>query len=141
MDGQKVVPVQAMTTVIYSATGLIGCYLFLKGFINIAFILTLSVTQVWRFFSEFLRIDYRGKGKISIYQIMALVSSLYGVFIAYIFYEQLPNKPDLVPGLLELWNPPVILMLIALWIFTFFYTGKSEVTTSFIDIHIQEEKI
>jgi len=139
-DGQKVIPVQAMTAMIYGAAGLTGCYLFLNGFVNMAFILTLTVTQVWRFFSEFLRADYRGSGKISAYQVMALISAFYGLLMGYVFYEDLPHQPDLMQGFLKFWNPAVILLLIALWAFTFFYTGKSKVTASLIDIHVKEEK-
>ncbi len=45
LDGQQVIPIQALTAVIYSLTGLAGCYLFLKGFTAVAFILTLTVTN------------------------------------------------------------------------------------------------
>jgi len=142
LDGQQVIPVQAMTTLIYSIAGIAGCYLFLNGFTAVAFILTLMITQGWRFLSEFLRADYRGEGKISVYQIMALFSCLYGLLIAYLFHEpQLPKAPDLVSGLSSLWNPVVLLLLIASWMLTFFYTGKSKVTTALIDIHVCEEKI
>ena len=141
LDGQQVVPVQAMTTLIYSVTGLIGCYLFLKGFTTIAFVLTLSLTQIWRFLSEFLRADYRGKGKISIYQIMALISCLYGLVIAYIFHETQLNKPDLILGLSAMWHPALLLFLMVLWIAIFFYTGKSKVTAALIDIKVNKEKI
>jgi hypothetical protein len=34
------------------------------------------VTQVWRFLSEFLRADYRGSGRISAYQVMALFAAV-----------------------------------------------------------------
>jgi hypothetical protein len=139
LDGQQVIPIQAVTTLIYSLIGIIGCYLFLKGFIASAFILTLTVTQIWRFLSEFLRADYRGKGTISAYQIMALSSCLYGLVVAYIFHETQRHKPDLVLGLSSLWNPALLLFLMALWIVTFFYTGKSKITAALIDIKVNEK--
>lgn len=138
LDGQQVVPVQALTALLYSITGLIGCYLSLKGFASIAFVLTLSVTQIWRFLSEFLRADYRGKGKISVYQIMALTSCLYGFVVAFIFYEPQLNKPDLMLGLSIVWNPVLLLFLMALWVIIFFYTGKSRVTTALINIQVNK---
>ena len=141
LDGQQIVPIQAMTTLIYSFSGLIGCYLFLKGFTATAFVLTLTVTQIWRFLSEFLRADYRGKGAISAYQVMALISCLYGLSIAYVFYEPMFNEPELGLGLSALWNPFIFLFLMALWIITFFYMGKSKVTAALIDIHVNKEKI
>ena len=138
---KRVIPVQALTAVIYSLTGLAGCYLFLKGFATVAFVLTLIVTQLWRAFSEFLRADYRGEGKISGYQMMASIACLYGLIIAYIFNETHAGKPDLVLGLATIWNPAVLISLLALWVAIFFYMGKSRVTTSLIEIHVLREKI
>ena len=141
LDGREVIPIQAMTAVIYSLTGLVGCYLFLKGFTTAAFVLTLTVTQLWRALFEFLRADYRGEGKISGYQIMASIACLYGLFIAYIFNETPVGTPDLALGFAAIWNPAVLIFLLALWITTFFYLGKSRVTTSLIEIHVLREKI
>ena len=140
-DGKRVIPVQALTTVIYSLTGLAGCYLFLKGFTTAAFVLTLIVTQIWRAFSEFLRADFRGEGKISGYQIMALVACCYGLFIAYIFNQTFTGTPDLARGLAALWNPALLIFFLALWIAIFLYMGKSRVTTSLIEIHVLRENI
>jgi hypothetical protein len=140
-DGQQVIPIQALTAVIYSLTGLVGCYLFLKGFTAAAFILTLTVTQLWRALSEFLRADYRGKGKISTYQIIALIACLYGLFIAYAFNETPIGIPDLALGFAAIWNPAVLIFLLASWIAIFFYLGKSRVTTSLIEIHVLRGKI
>lgn len=141
LDGQQVIPVQALTAVIYSLTGLAGCYLFLKGLTTAAFVLTLIVTQLWRTFSEFLRADYRGEGKISVYQIMASVACLDGLLIAYIFNITPAGTPDLALGLATIWNPAVLVFLLVLWIATFFYMGKSRVTNSLIEIHVLRENI
>jgi len=40
-----------------------------------------------------------------------------------------------------LWNPALLLFLIGLWVVTFFYTGKSKVTSALIDINVHEDKI
>jgi hypothetical protein len=133
--------VQALTAVICSLIGLVGCYLFLKGFMTAAFVLTLIVTQLWRAFSEFLRADYRGEGKISVYQIMASIACLYSLPIAHIFNRTLAGTPDLALGLTTIWSPAVLIFLLALWVATFFYMGKSRVTTSLIEIHVLREKI
>jgi hypothetical protein len=142
LDGQQVIPVQALTAVIFSLSGLAGCYLFLKGFPVSAFILTLIVTQVWRTCSELLRADYRGEGRISSsYQIMSLLACLYGFFVAYIFKQLSPITPDLSMGLAAIWNPVVLIFLVALWIITIIYMGKSRVTTALIQIRVLGEKI
>lgn len=141
LDGKRVIPVQALTAVIYSLTGLVGCYLFLKGFTTAAFVLTLIMTQLWRAFSEFLRADYRGEGKISGYQIMASVACLYGLLIAYIFNDMPASTPDLTRGLATIWNPALLFFLSALWIAIFIYMGKSRVTTSVIEIRVLTKEI
>ncbi|MGB5217617.1 MAG: prolipoprotein diacylglyceryl transferase family protein [Smithella sp.] len=141
LDGEKVVPVQAMTTLIYSLTGLMGCYFFLKGFVSTAFVMTLTVTQIWRFLSEFLRADYRGEGKISVYQTMSLISCLYAFAVTYIFHEAQIIKPDLILGLSMFWNPGLFFFLMILWIVVLFYTGKSRVTFSLIQVKVDEKEI
>jgi prolipoprotein diacylglyceryltransferase len=141
LDGHQVIPIQALTAVIYSLTGLVGCYLFLKGFTTASFVLTLTATQLWRALSEFLRADYRGEGKVSGYQMMAAIACLYGLIIAYMFNEAPASLPDLSLGFAAMWNPAVLISLLALWIVTFVYLGKSRVTASSIEIYVLRGKI
>lgn len=139
MDGQPVIPIQAITTVICSVAGTAGCYLFLKGLISASFVLTLTITQLWRLVSEFFRADDRGRGRLSAYQKMALLSCAYGFTIVYLLPEAPQNKPNLISGLTALWNPGLIIYLISLWVIVFFYTGKSHLTTALIDIRVQKK--
>jgi hypothetical protein len=48
-DGIQVVPVQALTAVIYCGAGLIGLYVFSKSHFTAGFIISMLVTQAWRF--------------------------------------------------------------------------------------------
>ena len=141
LQGAKVVPIQAITSVLYVVTGLVGVGLFLNAYYSPALILTLGVTQLWRTYSETLRADYRGSGKISAYQIMALVSVVYTLGAITLFPPQTPITPDLVRGLASLWNPGAILFLQVLWIGTFVYYGRSLVTRSQLSFHVCEEHI
>jgi hypothetical protein len=88
-----------------------------------------------------MRADYRGEGKISIYQIMASVACLYSLLIAYIFNRTPAGTPDLALGLATIWNPAVLIFLLTLWVATLFYMGKSRVTNSLIEIHVLRGKI
>ena len=54
MEGEPVVPVQAMTAIIYVLCGLAGLMLFLSSCFASAFFITLVITQGWRFLSESL---------------------------------------------------------------------------------------
>jgi hypothetical protein len=141
LDGHEVIPVQAVTAVLLTSTGLIGCYGFLKGFPAAVFLGTLTVTQGWRVISEFLRADDRGAGGITAYQFMALLSIGYALLLTAIFPRDGSAAPDLAAGMLVLWNPALILFFEILWVATFIYTGRSRVTDASIRLHVVKEKV
>ncbi len=142
LEGQAVIPVQAITAVLYSVAALAGCYLFLKGWFFAAFFLTLIVTQAWRIASEFLRADYRGEGKISGYQILSGAAILYAVIVGVILRETAVNaSPNLMAGFTSLGHPALIALLLAIWAVTFIYMGKSKVTASVISFTVVKDKI
>ncbi len=141
MEGHKVVPIQAVTSVVYVVTGLLGTWLFLNAYYSPALVLTVGVTQLWRTFSEILRADYRGHGRISAYQIMALISVVYTLFAVWWFPPETTRTPDLVLGLTSLWQPGAIVLLQLLWIGTFVYYGRSLVTRAQLSFHVCEEHI
>jgi hypothetical protein len=119
----------------------LGIFLFLKGWHTSAFLLSLSVTQVWRVLSEFFRADYRGEGSISAYQVMALVSIAYGFLLAAILPAPPVHPTDLQAGLHSLFSPGIILFLQALWVAAFLFTGRSMVTASTISFHVVKERV
>jgi hypothetical protein len=141
LDGCKMIPIQALTSILYGVFVLIGIFLFLGGHSTAAFLTTLIFSQAWRFVSEFLRADYRGKGKISAYQVMSLSLIPYAVVISLVFNETRPDLPILRQGLQTLWNPAVILSLHALWHGVFLYFGRSRVTGAEISFFVVKEKI
>jgi hypothetical protein len=136
----KVVAVQAMTAVLHTLAGLIGMGLFLQGKGHAAYLLCVSVTQIWRFLSEFLRADYRGAGSISAYQIMALVTVGYALGL-FVLMPEVPHLPQLIAGLHLLWNPSIIILCQILWIGIFLYMGRSQVTGSRITFHVRQDRI
>lgn len=141
LDEKEVVPIQAMTSVCYVGVGLLGMLLYLNSWYVSAFTVTLVTTQVWRAFSEFLRADYRGNGKLSAYQLMALATASFGPFIPLIApAEQVPG-PDLKTGLVALADPLIILVLLCLGAGVFLYMGRSTVTASTISFHVVKDRI
>jgi hypothetical protein len=140
LEGKPIFAVQAVTAVLYSVTSLAGTALFLSGKFAWAFFLCLLVTQGWRFLSEFLRSDYRGDRKISVYQIMSLLTIPYGLLIPLL----LPITAygiDLQAGLRAVWNPAVMLFLQVAWVVMFLRTGRSQVTGSGISFHVNHDRI
>src|SRR5215510_3249252 len=67
---RPLIPIQAATAIISAVAGLSGVFFFLNSHWTTAMLLPIAVTQTWRIFSETLRADYRGGGRISAYQVM-----------------------------------------------------------------------
>ncbi len=141
LDGHAVLPIQAVTSSIYCASGILGILLFSNGLFTSAFLETLMITQLWRFISEFFRNDYRGRGKISVYQKLSLAAVLYGLLTAVMFKFSGNYPVNLLIGLKTLWNPAVLLFLQFLGMGIFFYLGKSSVTGSVLSFYIKRNKI
>ena len=141
LDGEHVFPVQAITAVIYCFAGMLGIWLFLEGFHADAFFFTVAITQIWRFLSEFLRADYRGGLRISAYQIMSALSVCYALLLALLASPAHYPKAMITDGLAVLWDPGMILFLQLLWIVSFLYTGRSQVTTSIMSFSVKKDRI
>ena len=140
LDGVKVLPVQAVTYLLYTATGIVASVLFLKGAYGAAFLTSLGVTQGWRVCSEFLRDDYRGAGRFSAYQAMGVLALVYGVWVVNHFGAAAPI-PDLSRGLAGIWRPAPLLVMQGVWLIIFLYTGVSRVTAAIMSFHVNAEKV
>jgi hypothetical protein len=138
LEGVPVVPIQGITAVLYSLTALASIYAYLNNAFRTALLASLIVTQSWRFASEFLRADYRGHGRISVYQMMSLLAALAAIGLAF-----MPGPPPaaaplpILRGLAVLWHPAILLFLQILWIAAFVYTGRSDVTGATIHFHVR----
>jgi len=140
MEGEKVLPVQALTAILYSGCGLAGIFLYLHARFAAAFLLPLLVTQGWRVLSETWRDDYRGEGRFSAYQVMGVAAILYGGGALLLASASLIATPALAAGLATLWRPAVLLFLQGLWLVIFFYTGRSTVTGSRLSFHVHRDR-
>ncbi|HVN70499.1 MAG TPA: prolipoprotein diacylglyceryl transferase family protein [Desulfomonilia bacterium] len=143
LDGVPVLPVQALTVIVCSLAGLISTGLFLLGRVMSAFLLSMIVTQLWRAYSETLRADYRGEGKVSAYQKMSVIGTAYAVVTAAILngMDSAKLQVNIAEGITSLWNPFVLLALQAVWTAVFLYTGKSTVTGSSLTFHVFEDRV
>lgn len=138
---EPLVPVQAITSVVFAMSGIVGVALFLAEQFRLAALLPVLVSWGWRACSEWLRADYRGTSRISMYQMMAVISAAYfGIFLAFI-----PGTgqvtPDLAIGFSQLVSVPVILLVQLLWIALFLYYGRSRVTASRLSFHVVADRI
>lgn len=139
LGGQPLVAVQAITAVVYTAAGLAGVALFLQGRFRGAYLLCILTTQLWRGLSEFLRADFRGGQKISAYQYFAGIAALAGL----IYGLALPSSPlptDLLRGLGLLWHPAFILGSGAVGLIIFLFTGRSQITGSYLSFFVHSDR-
>jgi hypothetical protein len=141
MEGMQVIPIQAMTSLLYILAGLAATFLFLKGNFAGAFLVTISLTQGWRTLSETLRADHRGHGRISAYQIMGLVATCLALAMISLLPAEHAITPDLPAGLEAAWRPAVVLFLQGLWAIVFLLFGKSMVTGAKISFHLHHDRI
>jgi hypothetical protein len=141
LEAIEIIPIQAVTAVLYSLCGLIAAGLYLSSHQTAAFLLATVVTQGWRSFSETLRADYRGEGSISAYQIMGVIGVVYAVAAAILLAHEPNGLPELSIGLKSLWSPGLILFLQGIWILIFFYTGRSTVTGATLSFHVHHDRI
>ena len=141
MEGMQVIPIQAMTSLVYLLAGLAATFLFLKGNFAVAFIVTISLTQGWRTISETLRADYRGDGRISVYQIMGILAICLTLALIYLLPTERAITPDLPAGMEAAWRPAVVLFLQGLWAIVFLLFGKSMVTGAEISFHLHHDRI
>ena len=141
LAGVSVVPIQAITSLLSVTFGLAAMYLFLEGDFRAAFLLAALFALGWRIVSEYFRADYRGEGKFSAYQQMALLGMGYCTLLALYGGSDMGSRTDLGDGVASLWNPAPLLFFQALWILLFIYTGFSSVTGSVLSFHVRQEKI
>jgi hypothetical protein len=114
---QQVVPIQAITPFVFIALGLIATWLFLKSSSTMAFSLTMTVTQGWRW----------------PWRLLPPV----GYFVA----DNNVAATDLTAGLEMLWQADVLLALQTLWVFVFVMFGKNMVTNAQISFHLRGDRV
>lgn len=139
--GEPLVPIQAITAVIYTVTAIICCWLFLHGSYRTVLLCTIIIGQGWRVFSETLRADFRGFSTISAYQKMAVGTLLYVLVLSWFLPAESTNAPVLANGFQQLWQPGLILGLQGLWLLFFVMFGKSSVTTATVSFSIISDNI
>lgn len=137
---EPLIPVQAITSVVFALAGLVGLALFLAAQWRIAATVPIVATWGWRALSEVLRADYRGNSRISAYQVMALSALAYlGVMLTI-----LPSDgpvPNLAAGFAQVTSTGVIVLLQACWAGLFLYYGRSRVTASILSFHVVAERV
>lgn len=141
MEGEPLVPVQALSSLVNGALFAAGMVLFSRGLFLQAMSICLIGTQMWRTLSEFLRADYRGKGRISSYQVMSLAAMAFTMVLCFLLPERNPAMLTLSDALVVFWCPFNILFIQGLWLLAFLYTGRRMVTGATLRFHVHQNLI
>lgn len=141
LEGVELLPIQAVTSILYLVSGLAAIGLFRASHYLAAFLLASGITQGWRALSETWRADYRGEGRLSAYQIMGLAGLLYAVGAALVLGSEPVTLPVFSNGLVMLWTPAMLLFLQLVWLVIFLYTGRSTVTGAHVSYHVHHDRI
>jgi hypothetical protein len=137
---QPLIPVQAITSIVFALAGLVGLAAFLAGHFRWAAIVPVVATWGWRAVSEVLRADYRGSSCISAYQVMALTAVAYLVLVLGLIPGE-GRRPNLAVGLTQVASALVVLLLQVCWVLLFLYYGRSRVTASTVSFHVVQGRV
>lgn len=141
MEGEPLVPVQALSCLVNGALFAAGSVLFSMGRFLEAMSICLIGTQLWRTLSEFIRADYRGKGRISTYQVMSMLAMVFTFLLCFLLPDKDLAMLNLSDAMHLLWCPFIILFVQGLWLLVFIYTGRSRVTGAILQFHIHQHLI
>jgi hypothetical protein len=141
LNGQPVVPIQAITCILYCLTAIAGSSLFLQGRYKTALILSVSVSQIWRVLSETLRADFRGFSTLSAYQKMGGLAVVYVLLVVLFIQDPQTARPVIGYGISLLWQPGIIIGLQIFWLIAFAVFGRSTVTTSTLSFQLVRENL
>ena len=137
---EPLIPVQTITSLVFTLSGLVGLGLFLAGHWRLAALVPALATWGWRAVSESLRADHRGHSRISAYQMMALISMVYLAMMVLLLPSEGP-LPNVSMGLAQVTSAGVIVGLEVLWVVLFLYYGRSRVTASVVSFHVVAERV
>lgn len=140
LDEEPLIPVQAVTSIVFALSGVAGLTLFLAQRWRLATIVPVIGTWGWRAVAENLRADHRGHSRISVYQIMSVIGLAYLTIAALVMPAE-GAAPDLGLGLSQITSTSVFVSLQAFWILVFLYYGRSRVTGSTVSFHVNQNSI
>lgn len=142
------VPVQAMSAIVNTALAVAATALLLAEMPRAALITGVAGTQLWRFFSEFLRADDRGNGAISPYQKMSLIGCVWGIAAAFLFFdapaetaESAAGTPDIIAGISIFRSAATLLGFQILFVVAALATGLSTMTASSARFFVRRNRI
>lgn len=141
LECTPVVPVQSIASVVLFTLFLAGLWLFWQQEFAASALLALWGSQGWRLFSETLRADYRGGGRITAYQWMAIATCLIVSVTVFAFPAGRASVPHFADGWAGLARIDVLLALQALAISIVLFMGRSQVTGARVHMQLYRDRL
>lgn len=142
LDGCRIIPIQPITMIAYVTAGMLSFLLFAEGNYLSSYLIASVFANFWRVSSELFREDFRGGGKISVYQVMSGISALFATVVACVVRDGNTSvQVNLVQGMVSLWSPGPIIALFTVWSLMFAFAGISTTTFSRVRFYLHENRI
>lgn len=142
LEGRKIVPIQTLTMIAYVMAGMSALMLYAGGHSLAAYVVASVFASFWRVFSELFRADFRGTGKISVYQVMSGISAVYAAAVAlYLFNGETSIQCVLLRGVSSLWSPNPLIVLLVIWLMMAMFAGISTTTYSRVEFSLHKDRI
>lgn len=136
LEGVPLVPVQGMSAVILTLAAWGGVEALAAGRPDVALVVAAAFPQIWRVVSEVWRADFRGFGRVSAYQRMALAGAVWTLVLAWVAGPGMPL--DLSQGWRVFGEPWAWGLWGAVWVTSLLFTGLSRVLGGWVDIGIRQ---
>ncbi len=141
LENTPVVPVQSIASVVLFALFLIGLWLYWQQQFVACALLSVWGSQLWRLYSETLRADYRGGGKFSAYQWMAVATCLIATISIVATTGDASAQPRFALGWFAVSQIEVFIAVQALALGIVWFMGRSQVTGALVNLQLFRERL
>lgn len=141
LENTPVVPVQSIASVVLFALFLIGLWLYWQQQFVACALVSIWGSQLWRLYSETLRADYRGGGKFSAYQWMAIATCLIATISIVAMRGDASTQPRFSLGWVAVSQIEVFIAIQALALGIVWFMGRSQVTGALVNLRLFRERL
>ncbi len=141
LENTPVVPVQSIASIVLFTLFLIGLWLYWQQQFTACALLSIWGSQIWRLYSETLRANYRGGGKFSAYQWMAVATCIIATISVGTLANDAAVQPRFATGWANLGQLEVFIALQALALGIVWFMGRSQVTGALVNLRLFRERL
>jgi Prolipoprotein diacylglyceryl transferase len=141
LENTPVVPVQSIASVLLFTLFLVGLWLYWQQHFVASALLSVWGSQLWRLYSETLRADYRGGGKFSAYQWMAVATCVLSTVSIGSLAGDSSSHPRFAQGWASVSQLEVFIALQLLAVGIVWFMGRSQVTGALVNLRLFRDRL